>query len=263
MPVTATGAAEALAAIGADLHAGLAAVQWVVNVFFLAFAGLMATTGSLADRIGRRAMFTGGLALFTAAMLTAAFAPGIGVLILARAAAGAGAAAVTTGGTALLARAFPEGPARLRAFAAFGTTIGLGLAFGPVVAGLLVTSIGWRSLFGAAAILLLPALLATPLLTESRSDTAAPMDWGGAATFTLGLTGFALAVVEGPDIGWTDPVVLGGFTTCVVLLAAFAVIERKHPLSLLGAVAVARLMSDRRRTSTGARTATHERTLAA
>ncbi|WP_433224057.1 MFS transporter [Microtetraspora malaysiensis] len=240
VPVTATGTAEALGDIGADLRADLASTQWVVNAFFLTFAALMACTGSLADRIGRRRVFIGGLALFAAAMLLAGAAQDIGVLILARALAGAGAAATTTGGSALLAHAFPGRVSRSRAFAWFGTTIGLGLAFGPLIAGALVTAIGWRSLFTAAALVLLPILPATALLTESRAPARGPVDWGGAITFTLGLTAFTFAVVEGPALGWTHPGVTGGFVACAVLLAAFAMIERRHPAPLVDLSLLAR-----------------------
>ncbi|WP_214412611.1 MFS transporter [Sphaerisporangium fuscum] len=233
VPVTATGTAEALPAIGATLHTGLAAAQWTVNAFFLTFAAFMASTGSLADRVGRRRVFAGGLALFGAAMLLAALASAVTVLVAARALAGVGAAAAATGGSALLAQAFPAGAARDRAFAVFGTTLGLGLAFGPVTAGLLVTSLGWRAFFGLAAVALLPSLLASPLLAESRRPSGGAMDWGGAVTFTLALTGFTLGVVEGPPLGWTHPAVLGGFAACAVLLAAFGVIERRHPHPLV------------------------------
>ncbi|MEV4254311.1 MFS transporter, partial [Spirillospora sp. NPDC049652] len=233
IPITATGAAEATADVGRSLHAGLAASQWVVNGFFLTFASLMAGTGSLADRIGRRRMFAGGLTVFTASMLVATAAPDIGALVAARLLAGAGAAAATTGGSALLAAAFPDGPARVRAFGVFGTVLGLGLAFGPVVAGLLVTGLGWRAFFGAAAVALLPSLLAVPLLAESRRDASGPIDWTGAATFTLGLSAFTFALVEGPSLGWTHPAVLAGFAACAVLLAVFGAVERRHPSPLV------------------------------
>ncbi|MFC5183107.1 MFS transporter [Actinomadura harenae] len=233
IPVTATGAAEATADVGRSLHTGLAASQWVVNAFFLTFASLMASTGSLADRIGRRRMFAGGIAVFTASMLLATLAPGIGTLVAARLLAGAGAAAATTGGSALIAAAFTGGPSRTRAFGLFGTVLGLGLAFGPVIAGLLVTGLGWRAFFGVAAVALLPSLLAVPLLTESRRDAPGPIDWTGAATFTLGLSAFTFALVEGPSLGWTHGAVLGGFTVCVLLLAAFALVERRHPSPLV------------------------------
>ncbi len=231
VPVTATGASVALPDISGSLSTSLASAQWVVNAFFLAFAAFMAITGSLADLTGRRRMFGGGIALFCAAMLVATFAPSIGLLVGARVLAGVGAACVTTGGSALLAHAF-EGPARTRAFGLFGTAIGLGLAFGPLLAGLLVTSLGWRAFFGAAAVVVLPLLALVPLLTESKDAHPAGADWPGAFTFTAGLSLFVLALIEGPELGWGSPLVLAAFAAFAVLLTVFVVIERRkdHPM---------------------------------
>ncbi|WP_246257098.1 MFS transporter [Amycolatopsis anabasis] len=232
VPVTATGASVALPDVSNSLHTDLTSAQWVVNAFFLTFASFMAITGSLADLTGRRRMFAGGIALFCASMLVAAFAPVIGLLIAARVLAGIGAACVITGGSALLAHAF-EGRARTRAFGVFGTAIGLGLAFGPLVAGVLVTSLGgWRAFFLVAAVVLLPPLVFVPLLPESRDAHPAGPDWPGAVTFTLGLSLFVLGVIEGPSLGWGSPLVVGALVACVLLLAAFVAIERRaeHPM---------------------------------
>lgn len=232
VPVTATGASVALPDIGTNLDTNLDAAQWVVNAFFLTFASFMAITGSLADLTGRRRMFMAGLALFCGAMLVATFAPNIGVLITARVIAGIGAAAATTGGSALLAHTF-EGKARIRAFGVFGTAIGLGLAFGPLLAGVLVTSLGgWRAFFLAAAVVLLPLLAMSPLLVESKDAHPAGPDWAGAVTFTAGLSLLVLGLVEGPTLGWAHPLVIGSLVAFLVLIAVFVVVERRkeHPL---------------------------------
>lgn len=218
VPIVATGASVALPGISSDLDAGLSSTQWVVNAFFLTFASFMALTGSLADMIGRRTMFTVGLATFCASMIVAAAAPNITVLIVARVIAGIGAAAVTTGGSAVLAHTF-TGAARARAFAAFGTAIGLGLAFGPLIAGALVTSLGgWRVFFLSAALVLLPVLAISFLLVNSRDPHPAGIDWYGAGTFTASLSLFVFAVVEGPSLGWYHPIVIGAFLAAVILL---------------------------------------------
>ena len=232
VPVTATGASIVLPDVSNSLSTSLSSAQWVVNAFFLTFASFMAITGSLADLTGRRRMFASGITLFCVAMLVAAFAPSIGVLIAARVIAGIGAACATTGGSALLAHAF-EGKARTKAFGLFGTAIGLGLAFGPLVAGVLVTSLGgWRVFFAVAAVILLPLLAFVPKLTESKDAHPAGPDWPGAITFTAGLSLFVLALVEGPSLGWGSPLVIVAFVAFVLLLVAFAVIERRkeHPM---------------------------------
>lgn len=232
VPVTATGASVALSDISREFETNLASTQWVVSAFFLTFASFMAISGSLADLTGRRRMFSAGLALFCGAMLVATFAPNIAVLVTARVIAGMGAAAATTGGSALLAHAF-EGKARTRAFGVFGTAIGLGLAFGPLVAGVLVTSLGgWRAFFFAAAVVLLPLLAVSPLLRESKDAHPAGPDWTGAVTFTLGLSLFVLGLVEGPTLGWGDPIVVGSLIASVALLVVFVLVERRkeHPM---------------------------------
>lgn len=229
VPISATGASLTVASVNASLHTGLSAAQWVVNAFFLTFASFMAITGSLADLTGRRRMFTAGVGLFSGAMIVATIAPNVGVLIAARALAGAGAAATTTGGSALLAQAFP-GEQRAKAFAMFGTSIGVGLAFGPLITGVLVTSLGgWRMFFLVAAVALLPVLAATPLLTESRDHHGAATDHAGAATFTLGLSLFVVAMVEAPNLGWSSPLVLACFALSALLMVTFTVLETRRP----------------------------------
>jgi MFS family permease len=226
VPITATGASVALPDVSASLSSSLSAAQWVVNAFFLTFASFMAVSGSLADLTGRRRMFAGGVGLFCVAMLVATFSPDIGLLIAARVIAGIGAAAAVTSGSALVAQAY-EGPARIRAFGVYGTAIGLGLAFGPLVAGVLTSLGGWRVFFGVAAVVVAPVLALFPLLRESRDPHPAGPDWLGAATFTLGLLLFVFALIEGPSLGWASPVVLAALAAFLVLLAAFVAIERR------------------------------------
>jgi MFS family permease len=232
VPVVATGAGVALPGISADLHTGLASAQWVVNAFFLTFASFMALTGSLADMVGRRRMFSAGIAIFCVSMVIAALAPHIAVLILARAVAGMGAAAVLTGASAVLANTF-QGPARTRAFAFYGTGLGLGLAFGPLIAGVLVTSLGgWRMFFLAAALILLPVLAVSLRLPDSRDAHPAGIDWRGGILFTAGLFMLVLCAIEGPARGWGDPLIIAACVAAVALLTAFAAVERRteHPL---------------------------------
>ncbi|MBF6061559.1 MFS transporter [Nocardia terpenica] len=232
VPVVATGAGVALPGISADLHTSLASAQWVVNAFFLTFASFMAVTGSLADMIGRRRMFSAGIAVFCTAMVIAGLAPHITVLVGARVIAGMGAAAVLTGGSAVLANTF-QGAARARAFAVYGTGIGLGLAFGPLIAGVIVTSLGgWRVFFLAAAVILLPVLAFSLRLPDSRDVHPAGIDWRGGILFTAGLFMLVLCAIEGPAVGWTKPLIIASCVAAVALLVAFVLVERRtdHPL---------------------------------
>lgn len=226
LPASLTGSSVAAVAVGADLQAGLAGLQWMVNGYNVAFAGLMLASGALADLIGRRRVFAGGLALFLLCSAIAAAAPGIVILDVARSASGLGAAAVLTAGSAILADAF-EGPARMKAFGILGSSFGLGLAAGPSISGLLVDAWSWRAVFAAHAIVVALLLPALPRLRESRNPAAHSIDLPGTVTFTASLVCLTLAIVEGPQRGWTDGLVMGLAVLAVVCLVGFVLVERR------------------------------------
>ncbi|HXH79412.1 MFS transporter [Nocardioides sp.] len=227
LPMSLTGSSVALPGINADLDPAFAQLQWVVNGYNLAFASLMLAAGSLADRVGRRRIFTIGSLLFALASLVSGLAGNVLVLDAARVVAGVGAAAVLTSGSAMLAQTF-QGPAMARAFGALGTSFGIGIAFGPFIGGMLVEVGGWRTVFLAHAALSGLVLLATRLMTESHAKVPGRVDWSGTITFTSSLFLFVLAVVEGPQLGWLGPINLMCYAGSAVLLAAFVVVERRQ-----------------------------------
>ncbi|RKT87249.1 Major Facilitator Superfamily protein [Saccharopolyspora antimicrobica] len=236
VPFTLSGASVALIRITEDLDTTLAATQWVVNGYSATFAGFMLVTGSLADRYGRRRTFLAGVASFSVCALVSAVVTDIVLLDLARALAGIGAAATVTGASAMLAQVF-TGAARTRIFGLFGATIGLGLAFGPTLAGLLMESFGWRSTFGLPGAIGLIALAFFRFLPDFRSApgnaATGRMDWAGTTTFTLALMLLILVFVEGPELGWTSPLVLLALLGAVVLFPLFIRIERRAADPLL------------------------------
>src|SRR4051812_30645076 len=122
----------ALSRIADDLGTGLSGLQWVVDAYTLALASVVLTAGSLADRFGRRRLFTIGLALFTAASAACAAAGSIEALVAARAVQGLGAAVMFAVSLAILAHAFPEPKERAGALAAYGAAIGASFAVGPL-----------------------------------------------------------------------------------------------------------------------------------
>ncbi|WP_273649148.1 MFS transporter, partial [Pseudomonas aeruginosa] len=202
VPSSISGTALALPAIGSDLSAPLTGLQWVVNAFNLAFACFTLTWGALADRLGRRRCFVIGVGLYVLASLFSALAFQAWVLDLARALAGIGAAAIFSCGIAILSTYF-EGPARLRAFALFGTVAGLGVSLGPTISGLLLDSVGWRAIFAAHTVTLGLVLLGSPLIPK---DVARPggqrFDVLGAGLFILALLAVMSALVQGSQWGW-------------------------------------------------------------
>lgn len=227
MPLSFTGPAVALPAIARSLGGNAVALNWVTNAFMLSFGGTLMAAGALADAYGRRRVFLAGTAGFAVASAALAAAPGLIWVDLLRAAQGMAAAASLAGGMAALAQAF-DGPGRLRAFSLVGASFGIGLAFGPVAAGLMVDAFGWRAIFGLAVILTAGACgLAARVLPESRDPDAAGLDWPGAASFTLALTLLTGALLEVPAAGWGAPPVIAMLAGAAGLAAAFVTIERR------------------------------------
>ncbi|MBP0458778.1 MFS transporter [Streptomyces montanisoli] len=244
LPASLTGASVALPDINADLHVSLAPLQWVVNAYNLAFACFMLVCGSLSDKLGRRRVFGVGTALFAAATLVSAVTSNIAVLDASRAVAGLGAAAVMTSGAAILATSF-EGAAQGRAFAILGSSAGAGLALGPLTGGLLVNAFGWRAVFLSHLIVSVLVLIAVPLLPESRNPAATRVDWAGATTFTLSLFCLMLAVMRGPQQGWTSAEILLLLVGSAVLMALFAIVElrQEQPMFQLSLLRQGRFMA--------------------
>ncbi|TDB78130.1 MFS transporter [Micromonospora sp. KC723] len=227
LPITLTGASVALSDIAADLNADLTPVQWVVTGYNATFASFMLACGSLADIVGRRRMYALGVALFAVTGLISTVTDNIVLLDVVRAIAGVGAAAAAASGAALLAASF-DGPARTRAFGLFGTALGVGLAFGPTIAGVLVDAFGWRAAFAAPALAALVVLALVPWLPESKDPTSRRVDLPGTLSFTAFLLLLIFGVVEGPRQGWTSLWVVGAFVASAALLLSFVMVERRQ-----------------------------------
>jgi EmrB/QacA subfamily drug resistance transporter len=222
----------ALPAIRAHLHASLAGLQWTVNAYTLTFAVLLLTGATLGERYGRRRMFTGGLALFTAGSAAAALAPSIGVLIAARAVQGVGAAVLIPLTLTLLSAAVPP-QRRGLALGAWGAVGGLAIAIGPLVGGAVVEGASWQWIFWLnvpIGLVLLP--IARTRLTESTGP-ATRLDLPGLVLASVGLLGIVLGVVRGNDHGWTSATVLPPILAGVLLVAAFAAWELRAPEPML------------------------------
>ncbi|WP_416393601.1 MULTISPECIES: MFS transporter [unclassified Curtobacterium] len=163
VPMSVAGTAVTLPAVSATLGTAPLPLQWVVNAFNVAFAGSTLLWGSAADRVGHHVVLRIGAGVFVAGSALSAAAPTLVVLDCARAAVGAGAAALLTASTGLIATATSP-IARGRAFANFGVVMGVGLALGPTIAGILADAVGWRAAFATlGAVVLAGALLGGPL----------------------------------------------------------------------------------------------------
>jgi EmrB/QacA subfamily drug resistance transporter len=195
----------ALPDIQTHLHAGPGAIEWVVAGYGLTSAVFLTTAGRVGDRIGRRRLFTAGLAGFVLASAACGLAPDTGVLVAARLVQGAATALISTTVLAIITATY-QGPQRARALGVYGTVLGLAAAFGQLVGGGVVQAnlfgLGWRAIFlvnlpiGAVGLVLAPRLI-----PESRA-AAARLDLVGMALTIVGLTGIIFPLIEGRQYGW-------------------------------------------------------------
>lgn len=226
LPLSFTGSALATPAIGRELGGNPVALTWITNAFMLTFGSLMMAAGALADQYGRKRVFSIGVGLFVAVSLGIGFVKSVWAVDFLRAAQGVGGAGALAAGSAALAQEF-EGRARAYAFSLLGTTFGLGLAFGPVIAGWLIETWGWRSIFTTStAIGVLALLFGVPRMRETRDPAAQGLDWWGAAAFTATLSLFTFGLVLAPSRGWGSATVLGLLIGSALALAAFVRIEK-------------------------------------
>lgn len=227
MPLSFTGPAVALPTIAQQLGGSPIALNWVTNAFMLAFGSCLMAAGALADSYGRKRLFMIGVTGFIITSLALAFSPDIVWLDILRAAQGVASAAAFAGGAPTLAQEF-EGYARTRAFSMLGTTFGVGLAFGPILSGLAIEHLGWRAVFHVVtAICVIAFFLGLRYMRESRDPDARGLDWPGALTFTAALTLFTYAVLQAPESGWSDTLIIGLLIASIVLMSVFVLIENR------------------------------------
>lgn len=230
----------ALPGIESDLSASFTELQWVVDAYALTLATCVLAAGSLADLLGRKRVFVGGVVVFTVASLLCAVATGPAFLILARGLQGVGGAIMFATSLALLSQEF-DGRERGTAFGIWGATTGAAVAIGPLVGGGLVTGLGWRWIFivnlpiGALAVV--AALLR---IGESRDPGHGGLDLPGFATLSAGLFALVFGLLRGNDEGWGSAPIVGLLAGSAALLAAFAWIERRRERPMLDLALFAR-----------------------
>jgi EmrB/QacA subfamily drug resistance transporter len=226
----------ALPAIQRETGASFDELQWVVDAYSLALAGVLLAAGSLADRLGRRAAFVAGLGVFTLGSLLCGLSGDATLLDFARALQGVGGAAMFATSLALLAQEF-HGRERGTAFGVWGATIGGAVAIGPLIGGALTEGFGWEWIFfvnvpiGIATI-----ALAQMRVRETRDPTAGGVDWVGTTLFSGALIALVFALIRGNAEGWGSALILGLLVASVVLLVVFVLVElrRDNPMLDLG-----------------------------
>lgn len=231
----ATVVAVALPALARDLGAGGAEQQWVIDAFVLVFASLMIAGGAAADRYGRRSALLAGLSLFAAGSLWCALAPTVEWLIAGRVLQGLGPPLVLPASLAIVTASYSDPSKRAKAVGFWGAGSGLGATLGPLLGGLVVDGLDWRWVFGinvpVCALLALLALRNVPL--DRPPAPAHRFDLAAALLMTAAVATLVFGLIEGRELGWSSPPVLGAFVAAGALGWAFLTRERRHPAPLL------------------------------
>ena len=219
----------ALPAIGRNLHASVAGLQWTIDGYTLVLASLLMLSGATADRVGRLRVFQVGLVVFTVGSGLCSLAPGLGWLVAFRMVQAIGGSMLNPVAMSIITNTFTDRAERARALGVWGGTFALSMALGPVLGGLLVDSVGWRGVFwvnipvGIAAI-----ALATRFVPESRAPRARRPDPVGQALLIVMLGSLTYAIIEGPDFGWHAPVIIALFAVAAAALAVFVAFEARR-----------------------------------
>ena len=223
----------ALPSIAKDLGAYASDLQWIVDVYILVFAGLLLTSGSVGDHIGRKRTLQLGLVIFALFSLGAALSTSTGMLMIMRACMGIGGALIMPSTLSTLTATFRDNKERAQAIAIWAATFGLGVGIGPLIGGWLLSNFGWSSVFYINLPVVAIGLIGGYFfIQDSKAEHARKLDVPGALLSIAGLFALVYGIIQAGIDGWTAPRVLWAFGGAAVLLTAFAVVENKskHPM---------------------------------
>jgi len=217
----------ALPALVRQIGATTTDLQWVVDAYNLAFAALILAAGSLADRLGRKAVLLAGLAVFGGSSWAGSLATSAGQLIAARAAMGLGAAMMFPSTLSLLTNVFTERRQRAVAIGLWGASAGVGIALGPIAGGWLLERFWWGSIFlffvpVAAGV----AALVAWRVPTSRDPRTPPVDWRGLVLSAAGMGLIIFGVIQAPGWGWASAATIGTLAAGAAVIAVLVAAER-------------------------------------
>ncbi|WP_405780956.1 MFS transporter [Streptomyces sp. NBC_00859] len=224
----------ALPSMQKELHSSVSGLQWTIDAYTLVLASLLMLAGSTADRIGRRRVFKAGLVIFTLGSALCSVAPNLESLIIFRMVQAIGGSMLNPVAMSIITNTFTEPRERARAIGVWGGVVGISMAAGPIVGGLLVDSVGWRSIFWIN----LPVGLAALVLTwryvpESRAPKGRRPDPVG-QLFVIALLGsVTYAIIEAPSAGWTSPLILSFAGVALLALVGLVLYEPRRPEPLI------------------------------
>jgi EmrB/QacA subfamily drug resistance transporter len=211
----------ALPSLQDEFDASSSTLQWIVDSYLLVFAGLLLSMGTLGDRFGRKLALQSGLVLFGGGSLAVLAVDSADALIAIRAVMGMGAALIMPATLSIIANVFPR-EERGKAIGVWAGMASIGVGLGPFFGGLLLEYFDWNSVFLLNVPVAAAALAAGAwLVPESRDPSPGRFDVRGATLSAAALVSLVYGVIEAPERGWTDPLILGCFGAAVVLGAAF------------------------------------------
>jgi EmrB/QacA subfamily drug resistance transporter len=228
----------AIPSIQQDLNTTATDLQWIIDSYAIIFAGLLLTAGALGDRFGRKEALLVGLAVFAGGSVVGVVAGDAPQVIISRSIMGIGAALIMPATLSLVTAIYPPRE-RTTAIAVWAGFAGAGGALGPLVVGFLLTgwwifpSFWWGAAFVMNIVVVVVVFTAVAVFApRSRDDTATPLDPVGAILSLVGLAALLYAIIEGPQRGWTDSLILASFVTAAVVLGAFVLWEARaeHPM---------------------------------
>ncbi|AKT51882.1 MFS transporter [Arsenicicoccus sp. oral taxon 190] len=216
----------ALPSLQRDLHVSPSRLQWVLDSYTVVLASLLMLSGSVADRVGRRRVFQVGLVTFGIGSALCAFSTSGEMLIACRVLQAVGGSMLNPVAMSIITTTFTDARERAQAIGFWGGTIGLSMALGPVVGGVLVETLGWQAVFWMNVPVTLAAFaLAARYVPESRAPRPRRLDPAGQALVMVGLGSVTFALIEGREAGWASPLVLGCLAASVVATATLVAVE--------------------------------------
>ncbi|MGO9198317.1 MAG: MFS transporter [Acidimicrobiales bacterium] len=219
----------ALPSIGKQLHAAVSGLQWTVDAYTLVLASLLMLAGSTADRLGRRKVFQIGLVVFTLGSLACSLAPSLTWLVIFRMLQAVGGSMLNPVAMSIIRNTFDDPRERAQAIGIWGAVVGVSMALGPLVGGLLVQGVGWRSIFwvnipvGIAAVALTAAFV-----RESKAPRARQLDPIGQVLVIVMLASITYGIIEGPRRGWGSPLIVTLFVVALLSLVMLVAYERRR-----------------------------------
>lgn len=225
------------------LSADFQQLQWIMNAYTIAMCSVLMAMGTLGDRFGRKRVFMIGISVFAVASLICGLATSATLLIAARFLQGASAAAMLACQVAVLSHQFRDGAERGKAFGWWGIVFGIGLGFGPIVGGAIITLASWHWVFLVHVVIAVVAVIfARKGVEESVDPHATRIDVAGMATLSLAVFGVVYLITQGRDLGLTSPAALTFLAASLCSFIMFLVIETgtARPMFDFGAFRVRR-----------------------